>query len=298
MTWGTPTEPDPEETPQVPDPEETPQAPDPEETPQAPDPEETPQVFGPNWTRETAWQMFEPPRIEKKINSARRLFEAARRESVSLTGRRGPEFNSIEPIPAITFDSPKTLGDLHNTIMLDMDRIPDGPEWDQAFFKNVEDHKLVVWSDVSVISETFCKWLLKEIASAARKRGRIGSVITDAKAAHEPMIKGPYDEPLDSEMSLHATEPVEASSGELNTSQTHQPKSLKERSGGRPPTLRNKAIAALREMFPNRVPRGDPNWTQEAIAAAVAKKIGSVSLDTVKRAINFRELREIKDEEL
>jgi hypothetical protein len=82
---------------------------------------------------------------------------------------------------------------------------------------------------------------------------------------------------------------VEAPSKEVDAPETRRAKpgqkSPKNRSGGRSPKLRESAIAALREMFPNGVPRSHPNWTQEAIRAAVVKKIGSVSLDTIKRAI-------------
>jgi hypothetical protein len=65
-------------------------------------------------------------------------------------------------------------------------------------------------------------------------------------------------------------------------------KSPKIQSGGRPPILRNNVIAALREMFPDGVPRGHPQWTQDAIVAAVAERMGkgnNVSASTIKRAV-------------
>jgi hypothetical protein len=94
------------------------------------------------------------------------LFEEARCERVGLSGRREPKFDGIEPIPAITFAGPKTLGPLNNTIAHDMERIEDGSEWNDAFKDQVEakDRKIVLWRDVSVDADRLCKRLLELVA--------------------------------------------------------------------------------------------------------------------------------------
>jgi hypothetical protein len=104
--------------------------------------------------------------------------------------------------------------------------------------------------------------------------------------------------------SLHVLSSSSAKSGpdapseELSPPETRREKpgqgSPKHRSGGRPPTQRNSVIATLGKIFPDRVPHGDPQWTQEAIIAAVVERMGkNVSVATIKRAI--RHLRDEQD---